>query len=181
NIGRQGRGQPLTLSPVPGATQKWPPVSRRARLPHHCPHSRTCVRLSTGRCVAFGKERNRNLRPRLALPPQFFCERHRLRPDLSIGLPPTKFAGSLTGLAKLSNKSCLLILCKAAGDLPHHDPRRIGCLGEIIARSRNDPHSTLNQHENTKLLSNEIAGKAAGVLHNHRPNAVALYPVEERR
>jgi hypothetical protein len=64
-------------------------------------------------------------------------------------------------------------------DLAHGDLERVVRVGEVIARGREHTHATPDESENAKLLSDEIAGEPAGVLHDHGAHAIALDPVQQ--
>ena len=57
----------------------------------------------------------------------------------------------------------------------------VRCVREVIAVGDHQAHPKLYQQPDSKLLSHQIASKAAGVLNKHHTDAVALNTVEQCR
>ena len=79
---------------------------------------------------------------------------------------PLLLADALAGVAQLGDQTGFLIICKRTGDLAHHLPGRVVARGQIIARSRQQPHPPADQEGDTQLLGHQFTREAAGVLLN---------------
>jgi hypothetical protein len=64
---------------------------------------------------------------------------------------------------------------------PHHDPRRVGGVRQVIAVDREHAHAALDEQQQAKLLRDEIAGEAAGILNDDRADAIALDTIQQCR
>jgi hypothetical protein len=67
---------------------------------------------------------------------------------------------AFTSGAELGDNSRLLMLSESPGDLPHHHPRRITRVREVIAVGREDLDAATDQKHETKLLGDEVASEA---------------------
>jgi hypothetical protein len=62
--------------------------------------------------------------------------------------------------ATLGHYAGLLTLSESPGDLPHHNPRRIACVGKVIAVGHEDLDAATDQKHEAKFLGDEVTGKA---------------------
>jgi hypothetical protein len=68
-------------------------------------------------------------------------------------------------------------LREGTSDLTHGDLKRVVGVGEIVAGRRDNANAALNQRQNAKLLSDEIAREAGRVLNKHSLDAIRLDPI----
>jgi hypothetical protein len=135
--------------------------------------------------MALRRQLGADLAKRHAVSRKLFGEGDRLRPDFSVRLATAALArfGLLTisSLFQLGDQPRLFVLRKAAGDLPHHRPRWIAAIGQIIPARRHHRHAAPDQSQNAQFLHHEIASKAAGILDQHGSDAIAFNAVQQGR
>jgi hypothetical protein len=101
-----------------------------------------------------------------------------VRAQLGVTLTALAFADystlALPRLAKLAHQAALLQLGERTSDLPHGNLHLVVRGGEVIAARGHDMHATFGQGDDAKLLRQQLARKAAGILDSTVRNTVAL-------
>lgn len=76
--------------------------------------------------------------------------------DFDVAPAPFNFqsGGSLlfSGRPQLCNQSRFFILVKSTCDLPHHHPRWIAAVGQVIAVRRQDADTAIDKGQNAQFL-----------------------------
>jgi hypothetical protein len=107
----------------------------------------------------------------------------------SSGFSPTlsalALAGSnaavLTSGTQLGNQLGFFISSERACNLPHHQPRRIAAVGEIVTGCRQNANAALDERQDAQLLRHQLAGEPGCVLNEDCANAVALDAIKQCR